>query len=174
MVRVRVQPAMLRDASYVMANLRPADEAEVMCQVPDGTKKHEIAWALLIAGDAFVASIDDQPVAVFGTSGLNVACCSAWALGTRRTKRVVPAMTRFLREVHGPDLIGRGFRTMEARSHVEHLEAHRWMAATGAVRVDPPFEYGKNGELFVIYRWTPAALTLNAREKDNRLVLQNA
>lgn len=151
-----VQPATLRDASYVMANLRPADVEEVMCQVPEGVKRHEIAYSLLMSGDAFAALLDDQPVAIFGTAPINAACVSVWALGTPKVWRAVTEINRFLLNVHLPDRIAQGFHTMEARSHSAHHEAHNWIEALGGVQHGGPFEFGRDRETFLLFRWTSA------------------
>lgn len=163
---IEITDATLRDASFVIANLRPLDELELMCQLPDDVKRHEVAYALLHSGDCFVAKLDGQPVAIFGSSLVNQACLSLWALGTKRMRRVAPAITRFMFAKHIPDRADQGFRIAEARSIETHREAHRWMTATGAVRVDPPFEYGKNGEMFVLYRWTKAAFEAMKMQRE--------
>src|SRR5690606_3849111 len=93
--RVAVIPACLRDASYVVANMRPADREEIACQVPVGVKDHELAYQLLMSGDSFIATLDGVPAAFLGTQPLNAACMVAWALGTKHMSRVVPALTRF-------------------------------------------------------------------------------
>lgn len=151
---VTIEPATLRDASYVMANLRPLDVEEVMCQVPEGTKRHEIAYSLLMGGDTFAALIGDQPVAIFGTAPLNAACVSVWALGLPTVWRVVPAINRFLVDEHLPRLLDLGYRTMEARSLSNHHQAHRWITALGGVQHGGPFEFGRDRETFLLFRWT--------------------
>ena len=149
-----IHPSTLRDLSFVMAHLRPVDEREIGCQIPDGTPRHEAAYGLLMAGDAFTAWLGDDPVACFGSTPMTGVCRSAWAFGTKRMRRAVPAITAYLRDRYAPDLMAAGMRTIEARSHVDHVEAHRWVHLLGAVAADLPYEYGKNGEKFVTWRWT--------------------
>ena len=103
--RVTIEPATLRDASYVMANLCERDREEVMCQVPPATKLHEMAYHLLMGSDAFGARLRGQPVAFFGVSPINVACCSVWAVGTKQMTKAVPAITDFMFDTLMPDLI---------------------------------------------------------------------
>lgn len=154
-----IQPAVLRDASYVMANLRQADLDEVMCQVPDGMKRHELAYNLLMSGDAFTASVKERPVAFFGTCPINVACLSVWAIGTVDVWRAVPAINRFLTDVHLPDRIDQGYLTMEARSMETHVSAHRWLTAVGGVQHGDAYEFGKGREKFLTFRWTADRIT---------------
>lgn len=138
--------------------MRGADRDEVMCQVPDGTKTYEIASMMLHAGDAFIAYYDDMPVLFFGAHPMNVCTLEAWAMGTEKTRRVIVEASRYMLTEFRPLAIAQGYRTMECRSQVGHVEAHRWLESTGAVVNGTPFVYGKNGEEFVLYRWDRASL----------------
>lgn len=129
-----------------------------MCQVPDGTKTHELAYGLNLSMEAWTVHLEDrQPIALFGVNHMTPACVSVWAMGTRHMWRAIPLLTQFMRDDVVPRLIAQGYRTMEARSHVLHLQAHRWMHSTGAVQADQPYEYGRNGEKFITFRWTADA-----------------
>lgn len=162
-----IEPACLRDTSFIFANMRPADTVEVMCQLPEGCKMHEVAWSMLQGGDAFVAKRKGLPVMVYGTAPMNVACLSVWAIGTAHTFRVLPAVTRHMIHEHLPERMEQGYVTMEARSHVGHVEAHNWMRSTGAVALGEPFIYGRDRQKFLLFRWTPEALA-QARRKYPR------
>lgn len=166
-MRVDIVPACLRDTSYVFANMRPLDETEVRCQVPLDVKMHELAWSMLEGSEAFVARYKGVPVMVYGTAPMNVACLSVWAIGTAKTFRVLPAVTRHMIHDHLPERLKQGFVTMEARSHVDHTEAHRWMESTGAVAHGDPFVYGRDRQKFLLFRWTPEAFD-TARRKYAR------
>lgn len=167
MLKVEIVPACLRDTSYVFANMRRADFAEVDCQMPDGYVMHEVAWAMLNGSDAFVAKRDGVPAMVYGTAPMNAACLSVWAIGTAKTFRVLPAVTRHMIHEHLPARLEQGFITMEARSHVDHVEAHIWMRSTGAVALGRPFVYGRERQKFLLFRWTPEAMTA-ARQRYPR------
>lgn len=151
---VEIKPACMRDASYIMAHLRPMDQLEVRCQIPDSVTMGQMTWFMLQSGDAFVAYLRNQPVMFFGTSTLNVAAKSIWAVGTERTPRVIPRVTRFVIHEHCPELVKQGFLILEARSLVQHAEAHRWMLSSGAKKSGEPFYYGAGRELFQLFRWT--------------------
>lgn len=153
---IRIERAVLRDASFVTANLRHSDRAEVFCQVPDGTTTAVLAQAL-ISGESFVAYRGDQPIALFGTSLINVCTASVWALGTDDMHRAVPAISRFLFDEHVPRLIDNGVTSLEARCMVGHAAAERWIKGLGGTPLGEPFVYGKGGELFTLFRWTVAA-----------------
>lgn len=153
---VEIRPAVLRDASYITANLRAIDQLEAFCQLPDGFTTIELAYGLLHAGDAFIAYKGEQPVFLFGTSAIHPTCYSVWGLGTEGTTRVIPEVTRYLMTTHIEKRIAEGARTMEARSLLAHTEAHGWMRGVGATQLGEPFEYGKGGEAFVLFRFTVA------------------
>lgn len=142
--------------------MRDADKAEIYCQLPDGTKSYEVAALMLHGGDAFVAYLDDQPVAFFGAHPLNVCTLMAWAMGTDRMHRVLHAVTRYVITEFVPLAIEQGYHTMECRTHVEHRQAHRWLESTGAVVNGTPFVYGKNEEKFLLYRWDRASVSAAA------------
>lgn len=154
MRRVDIVPATLRDVSYVLANLGPLDEEELACQIEPGLKRHHLAYALLMSGDNFVARVDDQPVAVFGTSPINRATLSLWALGTKRMPEVANRIASYLARVHLPEMVEQGYRYAEARSHTNHHVAHRWMTWWGAKQHGGPFEFGTGRETFLLFRWS--------------------
>lgn len=154
---VLIKPAVLRDASFITANLRQIDYEEAFCQLPDKATTIELAWWLLHAGDAFIAyNKNDWPVFLFGTSPMSATCYNVWGLGTDETTRVIPEVTRYLMTTHIEKRIAEGARTMEARSLASHTEAHGWMRGVGATQLGEPFEYGKGGEHFVLFRFTVA------------------
>lgn len=158
---VTVAPATLRDATYIVANMRDMDRREVMCQVGVGTTDMQIAYFLLMNGEAYAVRWTDRdgrehPVVFFGVQPMNAVALSIWALGTKHAWRGIPAVTRFVIEELVPRKMREGFRIMEARSIDGHAQAHRWMESTGAHRIGEPFEYGRDGELFHLFRWTTA------------------
>ena len=163
MTRATIHDATLRDATYVMSWLRPADEEEVMCQVPANMRIDHMAYNLLFSGDTFAARIGDQPVGFFGTSIINAACLSVWALGTRDMWRAVGAMNRFLIDEHLPARITQGYHCMEARSIVTHTDAHRWIKQLGGKQHGEPFAFGRNREKFLLFRWDADDLAATAK-----------
>lgn len=160
MGKIDIRPACLRDASFLTAHMRQADVDEIMCQLSPETKRHELAYGLVMShgSESFIAYYDDVPALIIGTTPMNVACVSAWALGTKNVWRVIIPATRHFISQHVPMRVAEGFRTMEARSHVAHDQAHRWMRSTGAVVCDEPFVYGRDGEKFLTFRWALDAL----------------
>jgi len=152
---IEIRPACMRDASYVIAHMRDCDRREIYCQLPDGISNWQVAYMLIMPESAmgFVAYHDGTPVALFGLTPITVCCLSVWAMGTDAMWRAIPAISDHI-ESMAEGLIERGFTTMEAKSIISHDEAHRWMVSCGARRMSAAFEYGKNGEHFLLFRWT--------------------
>lgn len=169
MKRIEIRPACLRDASYVCANLNDLDRAEALCQMPDTAKMHELAWMLISGeGESYVAYWRGKPVAVFGVSPQHVAALSVWMLGTDQSWRAAPQIAAFIREDIGPRVAAQGFRTMEARSIETNRMAHQWMERAGGRRWTQPFEWGRNGEKFVLFRWSARDMGLTDDKNSRR------
>ena len=164
---IEVVDATLRDMSFVLYNLNPADEEETACQIDPGLRRDHLAYMLLMSGDSFAVRIDGQPVAVFGTAPLNRATISVWALGTKRMRKVLPAITRHLMDVHLPEMVEQGYRYMEARSIVTHHAAHRWLRWLGATVLGEAHPFGRDGENFFLFRWTADDLS-DIKQKRRR------
>lgn len=159
--RTDIRPAVLRDASWVMANLRPLDHQEAFCQLEPGFKTAELAAYCVRYNDTHVAYLDDEPVMILGTVPINVTCLSVWALGTKHTWRVAKTVSDWFRDVHLPARVAEGYYSMEARSLLEHRQAHSWIEHTGGTKHGPPFVFGRDGELFQLFRWTAHSLRGN-------------
>lgn len=151
---IDIRPANLRDASWLMANLRQLDREETFCQLPDDIPTGKLAEWLITGGEAFIAYHRNEPALLFGTTRIHVCAMSIWALGTDKAERTIPAVSRFLIEHAIPWRLDEGFTCMEARSLETHHDAHRWMESMGGKREGEPYLYGKGGERFVTYRWT--------------------
>ena len=155
---IEVVPATLRDASYVLYHLNAQDEAETACQIDPKLRRDHLAYMLLMSGDNFAVRINGQPVAVFGTAPLNRAALSVWALGTDRMRKALPAISRYLLDVHLPEMTAQGYRYMEARSLSTHVAAHRWLRWLGGKVLGEAHPFGRDGENFFLFRWTSADL----------------
>jgi hypothetical protein len=158
-----IEPATLRDVTFIAANMRSEDWAEIACQISaEVTPTHVAAWSLS-GREAWVAHWHDQPVAAFGIHNATPAgnVVTVWAWGTRRMRRVVPEMTRFVADAV-PRWIEEGITRVEARSIYGHVEAHRWMRGLGAHEQPCP-AWGKHGEDFILFSWTEEAWLTRAQ-----------
>ena len=152
---VTIVPATVRDVTYIAADMRPDDWREIACQVHDGVTPGQIAAAAVAHGESYVATLDGQPVAAFGVMPATVNVLTIWAWGTPRTRRVVPAITRFTIADLVPRWLAAGITRVEARSIAGHDAAHRWLRALGTTETALP-EWGKGGEAFILFAWTRA------------------
>ncbi len=165
-----IAPAHLRDVSFVTANLRDEDRQEIFCQwIDEDTETFSRAVVDCTPHHRYVALENGNPTAVFGVTYQHPGLWGAWAYGTKRLRRAVPAITRYLCNVLAPKLLNAGANRVEVRTLVDHDIAHRWLERLGAVREGLLPEYGKNGETFVLYVWRRGDLhlPLNAYSKRN-------
>jgi hypothetical protein len=149
---LRIIPATLRDLSYIAANLRPEDRAEIDCQLDHWSPALLALTAL--QGFAYVAELDGNPEAGFGAAEQRSGLWIAWSWGTRRMRRCVPGITRFFHDVLGPQVAARGAWRVEARALAENELALRWLGRLGATQRCLLPGYGRNGEDFFLYDWT--------------------
>lgn len=156
MSRVSIAPGTIRDVTYVAANLRDEDRREILATVDldCASRAGWLSWAVSGPDWCWTAQIDGQPVVAFGIgegSPFQPQIRTAWAFGTERLRRVVPAITRFAKEEWPKRLIPIGVRRVEIRSIADHDVAHRWLEAIGARRECVMRSYGVHGEDFALW-----------------------
>lgn len=155
---ITIEPATLRDASYVTANMRAADRREVYCQLPPEIDNIGVAWMSVenSQGRCWTAFENDEPIACFGLSAITGYVMAVWLFGTDRMKRAVPEITRFMLKHVVPGLETEHWQRLEARVHRDHDLAHIWITAMGA-RLDCVLPvWGRDGEPFYLYSWDRA------------------
>ena len=145
-----------RDLCFVAANLRDEDrrEIEASAKLESMTAAAMLSWQTSGNGWCWTAWIDDQPHAAFGLSAvsdLQPHMLSAWAWGTKRFKRCVPAITRFCLATWPEQIISHGYRRVEIRSLKDHDLAHKWLQGLRARREAEMPQYGVNGETFELW-----------------------
>jgi hypothetical protein len=151
-VTARVVGGNVRDLSYIAANLRPDDLAEVDCQF-DSWSPAMLAH-LSMQGMAYVVRLDGNPEAAFGATEVRSGLWLAWSWGTQRMWRCVPRITSFFFEVLGPDVAAAGAHRVEARALASNAMALRWLRRLKATERCSLPGYGKNGENFILFDWT--------------------
>lgn len=152
---IELIPSTPRDITIVAARMRDWDRREFEASAAYDT----ITQAALIchygSGPwAGVALLYGEPVAAFGAFGspLMPQVRTAWAFGTSKFRRVVPAITREV-DSWKPVLVGEGVHRIEARALVGHDLAGHWMARLGARREGVLRRFGVNGEDFELWAW---------------------
>lgn len=148
---VRIVGACLRDLSFVAANMRPEDRAEIDCQHSEWTPAG--LAALHLRDHSYVGLIDGNPEAAFGAGRVFDHLWIAWSWMSRKGWRAVPRITAFVREVMVPAIYEAGGMRVEARALATNTSARRWLKKLGATeRCELPC-YGRGGETFILFDW---------------------
>ncbi|MBL8578094.1 MAG: hypothetical protein JNK47_12775 [Mesorhizobium sp.] len=148
----RIRGGNFRDLSYIAANLRKEDFAEIDCQV-DGWTPEALALSAM-QGFSYVAELDGNPEVAFGACEQRRGLWTAWSWGTPRLKRCIPRVTQFFFAVLGPAVAERGAWRVEARPIADNPVALAWLRKLGATERCLLPGYGKNGEDFILFDWT--------------------
>lgn len=152
-MRTRIVGATIRDLSYVAANMRPEDRAEVEAQFDDWSPAG--LAALSLRDHAYCVEMDGNPEAAFGAGRVGHRnLWLAWSWMTPRGWRCVPRISDFVRRVMIPDIYASGGQRVEARALEANQSARRWLKRLGAVERCALPCYGRSGETFVLYDWT--------------------
>lgn len=151
---ISIERACARDVSFVAAHMRDADRREIYCQrADDNARAMAVTMTYTSPVHCYAAFEEGSPVAVFGAGELHPNMWTAWAFGTPRMRRAIPAVSRHIRNEMIPAILEAGAYRCEVRSIIDHDIAHRWLEGLGAVRESKLPGYGKNGEDFVLFAW---------------------
>lgn len=151
-MRAIIQPANMRDLSYIASHMRPEDRAEVECQLDEWNAAH--VAALSLRDFAYVVDLAGNPEAAFGCGQLRSGYWVAWSWGTNRLTKCLPAMVSYITATLQPAVYDAGALRVEARALASHWQARRFLERIGGkFRCELPC-YGKNGETFILYDWT--------------------
>ncbi len=155
-MQVEIRPGTLRDLCFIAANIRDQDrrEIEATALVSSMTEAAFLSWHTSGPEWSWTVWLGDQPHGAFGVSYISPMqphLRSAWAWGTNRFKRCVPAITRFCLAEWPARLIGEGVTRVEIRSLKDHDIAHRWLKGMGARHEGLMTGYGTQGEDFELW-----------------------
>lgn len=153
---VQIHPGNLRDITFVSANLREQDRREILAtaKLDCASQAGWLSWIVSGPDWCWTASIDGQPVAAFGIgqgTPLQPHMRTAWAFGTDRLRRAVPAITRFALAEWPHRLFAVGVGRVEIRSLADHDIAHKWLSGMGGRREAVMRGYGTGGEDFELW-----------------------
>lgn len=150
------------DILWVLLNLRKRDQEEIFA-----TRKNSDAAALardlrVMGGYRWGAYLDGAPIAMIGMVERWPGVWSMWAFGTDDWPRAIIALTRLARWTMLTTIHKAGFHRADCLALETHDDARKWLTALGAEHETTLDKWGKNGENFVVYRWT--------RETTQRLI----
>ena len=113
--------------------------------------------------DAYVATQNTVPIAVWGASPLRPATVSVWMFATDHWPLVAKSVTAHIKRKLRHDLMDRDLVRAECWSHEDHVQAHRWLEVLGAVREATVEDYCANRAAYHCFSWT---LTRLKKEGD--------
>ena len=172
---LRIIEPTVRDVSYVCANMRAADRAELACQIAPDLDPAKIAFelAMVHAQLSWVVVRNGQPIACFGATPLTYVVWQLWAFGTKHLWRAVPAISKHLYQF-GTELMQLGARRLEVRAWKGHDLAPLWLKAVGCTHVTDLSDHGTSGEVFELWQWTASDYldgSMRARRGNSQHVL---
>ena len=163
-MRARIGPSNERDVGFIGANMREWDRREILCQCPEGFSGSQAALACHFASFEdmrWIVYLGDEPEAAFGLVPITAVVAAAWAFGTKRLVRCIPAITRHALTL--PEaLIKKGYRRVEVRSLLGHDLADLWLSAIGGTVRATLEDHGRDGETFILWQWTRTAYEAGA------------
>ena len=147
-----IEPANMRDLSYVFANLRPTDLDEMVAEHGYWTPARFAAQVVGLPYSYIARTKDGVPAIGFGAIPVTPSTVMAWLLATKGATRCIPEVTRFVDKPLRTQLKHDGYRWAEARALATNTFGRRWLRALdGHVVADLP-GYGAGREDFVLYR----------------------
>ena len=176
--RVSGQSACVRDVAFIAAYMRSEDWDEIRLQLPAEVSPTVAALQIFDCTPAdtrFVAYVGDSPVAAYGFSPTtNPTLWSAWAFGTKRMSRAIPALTRHAFGHCYPLLMSKYQpKRCEVRAHATHDIAHKWLTGLGCVfEADLP-RYGIDGSDYKQYAWTDLSIRVPVDRFKRRQAQRN-
>lgn len=137
---------------HVAMNMRDADKREI----------YALRWEdnpFLVTNDvmaarnfSWVAWLDGRPCAVFGGAPLHPGVWSMFMFATDDFRRLALGLTRMARRQIVPRLFGEiGAHRLQCHSHVEHEDAHRWLASLGCERESILKGFGRDGSDYIMF-----------------------
>lgn len=164
----------LESVKFVAANMREADKEEIYPLRWEPTPDSLAHSVIAATPYAWLAVDGNTPVAAFGMHEARPKAWTAFAFGTDYFPKVAGEMTKFLCKMVRPHLFDElGARRVEAWSHGNHVQAHKWLEKLGA-KGEPDPDYGPNGETYVRYVMRRADWDLLKAQKAFRIDVSKA
>jgi hypothetical protein len=113
---------------YILKRLRPANFHEI---ISVGSTPANALSFIEHAEDKWVISYKGEPTYVFGSHQSYPHVRHIFGLGTDRTTRIIPYLTKFVRTAWGPMHFGSGTLRIEVRVPVSCSAAIGWLMKLG-------------------------------------------
>lgn len=133
--------------------MREADRQEIFA-TRLGDDPEALAAEMLATGPvAWVAGLDEEPIAAFGCAPMWEGVWSMWLMATDDFHHIGLSVTKLVTRYIVPMLFDAGAHRLEARSMEGHDDAQRWLEVIGAQREATLKGYGREGQDFHVYTW---------------------
>lgn len=153
---VTIEPATLRDVTWIGAHMQTGDIKEILCQCPPDTNPSAAAaacWHGTQPDWRFVARYRGTPACAFGLMAVTYPVWLGWAFGTGRMWKTMPAATGYLKS-RTADIMAAGCRRIEVRALKNYGVARLWIARLGGKFMCDLPDCGNAGETFELWQWT--------------------
>lgn len=128
--------------------MRAADREEILPLRFDPSPEN-LAGTVMMRPEYVWLAAREAPIAVFGMMPIRPKAWAAFAFATDEFPKVAGEITKFLTRKVKPHLFGElGAHRVEAWSHPNHHQAHKWLKLLGATGAEDP-EYGPRGETYI-------------------------
>lgn len=141
---------------YICLHLRACDRREIFTMQPHDNPvrlAQEAWWVFTNRGRAAVAWHDGRPAAVIGLWEKWPGVWEASAFGTDAWRNVAIECVRWARKNISQIIEEVGGHRLQADSHVESTESHKFLRAMGAEAESLLPGYGKDGSDYIRFVW---------------------
>lgn len=155
---ITYRPASRDDVLYVATNVRQKDYEEIMALLRCETHQDFVEYCIdryADVGCAYCHLYNDEPVCISSWAQVRPNVWSCGMFATDKFKLVGKSLTKFIFNGILPGLMNAGCHRVECQSIVGYDEVHKWLEYIGFINEGVLRKYGKNGEDFVQFGWTP-------------------
>ena len=124
-----MSPGLPLDADYVLAHLREQDVTEMLAFGLDPCRDPRRLFDM--AACTHVAFVGHRPAFMFGTVELIPGVHQIIGFGTAQTRKAIPRITAFSRNVWIPDLVAQGVRRIQVHIPETHAQSIAWLLKCG-------------------------------------------
>lgn len=152
---MEIAPADRDSLIHILANLRQADREELQATRWDDDLTDLADTIARLPGLAWVGGLDGEPIAAIGTVPMWKGVWNVWMFATDRFPEIGLSLTRWAKRVMVPQLIEVDAHRVECRAMASHTVARKWLEGFGGRCESTLKAYGRNGEDFCQYVWSP-------------------
>jgi hypothetical protein len=176
------EPRHIEDVQHIAYCMRPEDEHE---RIEAGVTEGQAAQLPDHSVESYIFYLNSTPVFVFGSIVTGHHSRVIWGYGTWRTVRVIPSITRWVRDTWFPEQFDSGVRRVEVRVPQQSVHSILWLKKLGAVieavdmlgitqsgrpAVQMAYTTKEHNDVLLLGRWRqqPAASSSNSGTAEER------